>query len=393
MEFRFPRYISPLSITATLMARCFITSAEAGVPSAIRSPQSSSHAHFAPKYAFRDKTFTGFVADSYRYKSGGKASVSEFYHWLDAAYTKTRKTVGPVPGVSGSLALVSALDAERTRIAGITDPAAKTKQERLVAAWAHKTIKKAVLHFSLERGFEFYNMVHGGERQCYSQSILISGMLQRAGVPAGVVMVWKSMKGETSNNGHAVVVAQLADGRQILVDASEPEPFPRQQGLFVRQSGQYRFVTPLYAKGDAEIVGYRRKSDRARIAVNTVRTLDLSFLRSQFYYYRGERTPGGFFDTPSTPAGLTKSVKPLQTAINLCPDNPLAVYMLGRVYQRLGKDKAARAQFAESYKKYSDFGYLPDGAMDAFDLILKKKPQVTQKSAAETAKPTAVSHS
>ena len=392
MKFRIPKYSIPLSITATLMVGAFMTSAEAGVPTAAHAKHATLSSHFAPKFAFHDKTFTGFVADSYRYTSAGKANPTEFYKWLDTAYTKTRKTVGPMPGVSKGLALVPALDAERTRLAAITDPAAKTKQERLVAAWAHKTVKKAVLHFSLERGFEFYNMVHGGERQCYSQSILISGMLQRAGIPAGVVMVWKSMNGEASNNGHAVVVAQLASGRQILVDASEPEPFPRQQGLFVRQSGQYRFVTPLYAKGDAEIVGYRRKSDRCRVSVNTVRTLDLPFLRSQFYYYRGERTPGGFFDTTSTPAGLAKSVKPLQTAISLCPDNPLAVYMLGRVYQRLGKDKLARAQFAESYGKYSAFGYLPDGAMDAFALILKK-PQVTQKPAAETAKTTAVSPS
>ena len=364
--------------------------AEAGVPATARANHSTLSSHFAPKFAFHDKTFTGFVADSYRYTAQGKANPIEFYKWLDTAYTRTRQTVGPVPGVSRSLALLPALDAERIRIASITDPAAKTKQERLVSAWAHKTVKKAVLHFSLERGFEFYNMVHGGERQCYSQSILIASMLQRAGIPAGVVMVWKSMNGEASNNGHAVVVAQLASGRQILVDASEPEPFPRQQGLFVRQSGLYRFVTPLYAKGDAEIVGYRRKADRGRVAVNTVQTLDLPFLRSQFYYYRGERTPGGFFDTKSTPSGLAKSVKPLQTAIRLCPDNPLAVYMVGRVYQRLGKDKAARAQFAESYQKYSAFGYLPDGAMDAFALILKK-PQVTLQPAAETTKAAAVS--
>jgi hypothetical protein len=345
---------------------------------AVPSPKQKKNLSFTPTFAFRDKTFTSFVSDSYRQMPDAKAGSSEFYRWLDTAYTKTRRTAGPVPGVSASLSLPSALDAERTRLDEINGVSAQTKQEKQFAAWAHKTVKQAIPHFSLERGFEFYNMVHGGQRQCYSQSILIAGMLQRVGIPAGVVMVWKSLNGATSNNGHAVVVAQLSNGRHLLVDASEPMAFPRQQGLFVRQNGQYLYVTPLFAKGDAEIVGYRRKSDRSRVSVDTVQTLDLAFLKSQFYYYRGERAPGGIFDTKKTATGLSRSAKRLQAAIDLCPQNPLAVYMLGRVYQRQGNTKAAKTQFAQSYQQYSRFGYLPEGAMDAFEMIGVKKPQITQ---------------
>lgn len=342
---------------------------------------------FTPTYAFRDKAFTNMIADSYRQVPGAKTNAGEFYQWLEAAYAKTRPAVGPVPGVSGSLSLAAALDAERGRLAGIADTTVKSQQERQVAAWAHKTVKKAIPRFSLERGFEFYNMVHGGERQCYSQSILIAGMLQRAGIPAGVVMVWKSLHGEASNNGHAVAVAQLSNGRQLIVDASEMVPFPRQQGLFVRQDGQYRYVTPLFAKGGGEIVGYRRQADRARIATATVQTLDLPFLKSQFYYYRGERAPGGVFDEKKTAAGLSHSAQQLHIAVRLCPQNPLAVYMLGRAYQQQGNDKAAKAQFAQSYQQYSRFGYLPDGALDAFELVGFKKPQITESEPKQAAVP------
>jgi tetratricopeptide (TPR) repeat protein len=351
-----------------------LSSAWAEAPSFHRQP---SHTRFTPRYSLRDKTFTAFVTDSYRQTDGGTAGAAEFYRWLDAAYGKTRITVGPPPGVSRSLPLAGALDAERSRLARISGSAAKTRQERQVAAWAHRTVKKAIPRFSLDRGFEFYSMVHGGERQCYAQSVLIAGMLQRAGIPAGVVMVWKNQSGATSNNGHAITIARLSNGRHLLIDASEPLPFSLQQGLFVRQDRQYRFVTPLFNKNDSEIFGYRRESDQERIAVSSVHALDLPFLKSQFYYYRGERAPGGAFDSKKTIAGLSRSAQHLQTAIRLCPENPLATYMLGRVYQRLGKTEAARQQFAQSYRLYSRFGYLPEGARDAFALV-DKTPQAFQ---------------
>ncbi|MES2465615.1 MAG: hypothetical protein V4671_34045 [Armatimonadota bacterium] len=346
------------------------------VPSKNSTSSQSGNSRFTPRYAFREAAFTDFVRDSYRQMSQGKPDASEFYRWLDSAYAKTRTTIGPVPDIPRSRPLGAALDAERTYLSGIHGSAARTRQERKTAAWAHRTVKKVIPRFSLERGFEFYNMVHGGERQCYSQSILIAGMLQRAGIPSGVVMVWKSLNGVTSNNGHAVVLARLSNGRDILVDASEPMPFPRQQGLFVRHKDQYLYVTPLFAKNSAEIVAYRRQADGEKTSCSTVQALDMPFLKSQFYYYRGERAPGGAFDPKKTAAGLARSAQQLRTAIRLCPENPLAVYMLGRVYQRQGSEGKARAQFAQSYGLYSRFGYLPEGATDAFALIGQKKPVV-----------------
>ncbi|MBC8102325.1 MAG: hypothetical protein H7Z41_07035 [Cytophagales bacterium] len=345
-----------------------------GIPSPPRTEHAASgeiNPRFAPSYALGGATFTGFVSDSYaqcapRTRPAGAA---EFYRWLDAAYAGARRSAGVPPEVTEKGPLGAALDSERVRLAAVQDPLARARRERQVAAWAHRMVKKAIPRFSLERGFEFYNMAHGGQRQCYSQSVLIAGMLQRAGIPAGVVMVWKSLDGVLSNNGHAVVVARLASGRHLLVDASDAAPFPRQQGLFVRRNGQYQYVTPLFAAGDSEIVGYRLKSNRNRITVGEVCTLDLPFLRSQFYYYRGERAPGGAFDSKKTMAGLSESARRLRTATQLCPENPLAVYMLGRVYQRQGRRQAARERFTDAYGQYRAFGYVPSGTKDAFALV------------------------
>ncbi len=367
-----------LTAAVCLVATPFSSSGEAGVR-ASRAPHRDIPLTSA--FAFRDTTFTAFVLDSYRENSPGKAGAAEFYRWMDAAYGRTRRATGPLPGISAKsapLPLAAALDAERSRISRLRGPADRTRQERQVASWAHRMVKKAVPRFSLNRGFEFYSMVHGGERQCYSQSVLIAAMLQRAGIPAGVVMVWKSQDGVTSNNGHAVTIARLSNGRDLLVDASEPLPFPRQQGLFVREKGQYRFVTPLFTSKGGEIAGYRREADQSRVAASAIQALDLPFLKSQFYYYRGERAPGGAFAPKKTSEGLFRSAQHLQTAIRLCPENPLAVYMLGRVYQRQGKAEAAKRQFAQAYRQYKRSGWLPEGARDAFALVGGSKSQPLQ---------------
>jgi hypothetical protein len=338
---------------------------------------------FAPEFAYGGSTFDAFVADSYRQPGAAQGGSATFYHWMNGAYGQSRHRVGPPPGVSANLSLSQALDAEKARLTSIHDPAMKTKAEEQVAAWAHKTVKKTVPHFSLVHGFEFYNLAQHGQRQCLAQSVLIAGMLQRTGIPAGVVMVWKSNKGQTSNNGHCVAVMNLTNGRHILVDASDKTPFPRQQGLFMAEGGRYQYVMPVYTggSGPAEVVAYRNRGSGEQVPVGAVNTMDIAFLHSQFDYYRGERTAGGPFSKRTTPQGLSASVQHLQTAINECPQNPLAVYMLGRVYQKMGRTNLARTQFAMAHSQYNRAGYVPDGAADAY---IRSNASTVQVSSAVT---------
>lgn len=360
--------------------------ADAAVPA--RPEAALPRGAFAPAFPLGGAVFTEFVADSYRQQDGGRLGgtpgPASFYRWLNSAYAgRTRRLTGPPPGVSAALPLGPALDAERSRLRAIADPGVKAKAQERVGAWVFRTVKKAVPHFSLQNGYEFYNMAEHGQRQCLAQSVLAAGMLQRAGVPAGIVMVWKSNKGEESNNGHCVTVAQLASGRQILVDPSEKKnPFPHHQGLFVAGSGgPYQYVMPVYAggaTGPAEIVAYTDRKGGGRISLDAVRTMDLAFIRSQFDYYRGERAPGGPFARRITPKGLSLAAAHLRTAVSKCPDNPLAVYMLGRVYQRLGRTDLARMQFALAHSKYDRFGYVPEGAAEAFSRSSAAPVQVSR---------------
>ena len=60
-----------------------------------------------------------------------------------------------------------------------------------------------------------------GQRQCFLQSVLIAGLLQRMGISAGVAMVYRNPRGEESNNGHAVTLVKLPDGDDLVADAAE----------------------------------------------------------------------------------------------------------------------------------------------------------------------------
>ena len=128
--------------------------------------------------------------------------------------------------------------------------------------------------FSLDRGFEFHHAVGNRERQCFLQSVLMAGLLQRMGAEAGVVMIFKSQLGQTSNLGHAAVVLKLSSGRDVIVDASDPTPFIPHQGVFARVSG-YRFLTPVYAMDSPQIVSYRVMSGKFQIAARQLRTFGL----------------------------------------------------------------------------------------------------------------------
>ena len=182
------------------------------------------------------------------------------------------------------------MSAKRAELARISDPQAKAAKEMEIGAWTHKLIKKSIPKFSLDRGYDFTNTVAHGERQCFLQSVLISSLLQSMGMDSGVVMVARNMAGATTNNGHASAILRLSNGKDILVDASEPEPFARHQGLFAyntaKASSQY--INPIFEGDSGVILAYQGQPSNAKVATAQIRTLSIPFLRSQFEYYRGE---------------------------------------------------------------------------------------------------------
>lgn len=303
------------------------------------------------EYAFGTPAFSQFVADSYRHTDG---SAEEFFSWLRSAYETSPHRF---PGRE-SLPLESLLEALRDELAEVTDPAARSARLREHAGWLHRWLKGAIPHFSLARGFEFYNTARRGERQCFLQSVLLAGLLQRLGADAGVIMVNRNPAGQETNNGHAVAVLKLPEG-DLLVDASEQHPFARHMGLFLRVDG-YRYVTPTWGP-DGIIRGYRRLRSDRELATWAVRPLDHAFLRSQFAYYRGERVPGGLLAARSTPEGLEQAAAHLRESVRLCPDNPLAAYTLSCVYWKQGQAAAARAAVRQACLAYTRAGWLPAG--------------------------------
>jgi tetratricopeptide (TPR) repeat protein len=303
-------------------------------------------------YAYGFEAFTRLIDESYRLTPS--QGLEPFYRWFEGVYA--RRTGEGLP---------QALEARRQAYAKLK-ASQKSAFERESALWAYRTVKALIPHFSLERGYEFVYAVRYGERQCLLQSVLIAGMLQRIGLRAGAVMVWKSLHGQISNNGHVSAVLRLSDGRDLLVDASEPQPFPEHQGIFTWDSAarDYRFLEPLF-DADHGIRAYRRVSSGRELSPDEIAPLGLRYLRSQFYYYRGERAPGGFIG-PSTPQGLVASARFLEEAVRLEPGNPLAVYVLGLVYRKQGQLEAARRQIRAGYRLYQRYGFVPDGPKAAY---------------------------
>lgn len=196
-------------------------------------------------------------------------------------------------------------------------------------------------------------------RSVLFRSVLIAGLLQAMGVDAGAVMVYKSNQGVVTNNGHAVALVKLPGKQDLIVDASDREPFPRQEGLFVK-ARDYRYVNPVYGKRSHKIRWYTPASGNQRIGTTQLGTLDYSFLRSQFWYYRGERAKGGLLSSHRTSKGLEAAARALRTSVKLCPRNPLSVYMLGRVYLTQGNLRQARKLLGTAYQLYSQFGWVPE---------------------------------
>lgn len=313
------------------------------------------------QYPYHGARFDQLVNDSYNTCGSGESS--GFYTWMEKAYGVFLHSHKNAEGGS----LEAYLDAERTELGGTGELQRKAKAEMEFAAGLHTLVKSIIPRFSLERGFEFCNVARRGERQCFLQSILIAGMLQRAGMDAGVAMVFRNARGEVSNNGHAVTLLKLPDGRDIIVDASDAEPFMKHRGLFVRSPG-YRFVEPIYDKDSEKIAYYRAALNGEKIATSRVQTLDFPFIQSQFQYYRGERTAGGPLSPKPTKIGLKTAAQYLSAGVKQNSGNPLLVYMLGRVYFAQGKIKNARTYLENAYALYAKYGWIPDGAREYRDL-------------------------
>jgi hypothetical protein len=323
-----------------------------------------------PNFQFGSAAFGEVAQTSYR----EVGLTGSFEDWLRSAYQKGGVTLGDGQAENGKAqSLDAALDSRAAAIRAASGDA-RAQLERDTAAWAHRFIKKVIPKFSLERGFELANVVRTGERQCLAQSFIVSGLLQRAGLQAGAVMVWSNPKGQQSNLGHVVSIVRLSSGSggagggtDLLVDASDPTPFMRHQGLLLKTGERYSFVVPTYSVGDS-ISGYTVAGGGGRLAVSATAPLTLSYLHSQFDYYRGERATGGILGTgthKATPAGLKLSALYFGRALQDDPQNALASFMLGRVLQRQGQLALARAQYLKANALYLAQGHMPKGVPEA----------------------------
>jgi hypothetical protein len=326
-------------------------------PAADRKSRTSRFA-----YAYGSPQFTRFVADSYRRIPGGDAR--EFYRWMD----ESRRRHGARLAGTGAPDWSTWLRAKQRDLRRISHPGQRAREELAIAGSLHRAIKTTLPRFSLDRGFEFTNAVRRGERQCFLQAVLIAGLLQAMEVDAGVAMVYRNIQGATSNNGHAATLVKLSDGKDVIVDASDPEPFARQQGLFIvdARTGRYQYLGPVYEGPRPTILAYQTGGAQRKLAPHQVGGLDVAFLRSQFHYYRGERAPGGPLAPRATPGGLATAARYLRASVQECPANPLAVYMLGRVYLKQRQHGAARRQLDTARTLYASYGWVPPGVHDAF---------------------------
>lgn len=327
------------------------------------------------KYPYGGRWFTSYVRDSYRGVGEEAGNADKFYSWWQSVVqTNTGLFPGDLPPTTDSadppvpMDLPTRLTLERKRITALPDAPRRASEQVRVAQMLHKAVKTVIPKFSLERGYEFRHVVGRGERQCLLQSVLLAGMMQAMGMDAGAFMVWKSETGNESNNGHVVTVLKLADGGDVLIDCSDPHPIAKQQGLFVWDdtTKQHRFVEPEYDSDDSGVIrGYRIYNTDTILSNKQVRPLDARFVDSQFDFYRGEHVRGGLLHTPRTDEGLAREVVYLRRAVKSAPQNPLPIYMLGRVYLKQNKLGAAKVCLTRAHALYAKAGRVPQGARDA----------------------------
>ena len=311
--------------------------------------------------AFGGEQFSSLVADSLRVAP--VVGSPRFETWWRDRYA----TDPAAQSAFGAGSFETMLERTTRTLQQERDPQRRAMLELEFAKKLHRLVKNLIPRFSLQRGFEFTLTVSRLERQCLLQSTLIAGMLERCGVRAGVVMVWRNQLLAVSNLGHAVTLLKLADGRDALIDASDPTPLMRHSGLLGWDAARrdYRFVAPRFALDDT-IQGYTRIGDTSPLTTAGFEPLGFAYLRSQFYFYRGERVTGGFMGSPPTRVGLEASAAFLETAERTETRNPLAVYVLGHVYRRLERMPEARARYERAHALYVRFGFVPNGMADAY---------------------------
>lgn len=336
------RWIIAVCVLALAFAGQVFLGIESKSSTVIFSPASPA------QFPYGSARFAKFVSDSYGAKGAGDPRA--FFQWFDREFQKVEgKTVD------------SYLAARKKQIEAAKDRAGA---EKALGGDLHRIVKKTIPKFSLDRGFEFVNTTNLGERQCFLQSVLVASLLQEAGVDSGVAMVYKNIAGQPTNNGHAVALVRLGNGTDVIVDCSDPEPFVEQKGLFLRSGERkYRYVEPVYE--NAIIKAYRPDGQSQEIQPRSVAMLDVPFLDSQFDYYRGERSIGGVLASKPTKVGLGESVRYLSKSVMECPENPLAVYMLGRAYRKQGRTDLAMKQFRAAKALYEKDGWVPQGVVDA----------------------------
>ncbi|MER3603613.1 MAG: hypothetical protein C4298_07600 [Thermus sp.] len=280
-----------------------------------------------PSLVWGGSGFKELVADSHREVPDAPA----FIPWFQAAFAR---------------AYTFSLDSALLRW--------KKEGAEAAALELHRAVKRLLPRFSLKRGYEFAYAALRGERQCLLQSVLLAALLEKMGFSAGVYMVYQNPEGKESNLGHAVTVLKLGQ-KDLLVDASDPTPFVEHRGLFAQVGGVYRFLKPVYSE-DHAILRYVDVGRGQTLKPEEVTPLPFSFVRSQFYYYRGEQTPGGFLG-PATPQGLARSEAFLRRAV--------ATYLLGLVLKKEGREEEAKALLRKALDLYGQAGYIPPGPRNA----------------------------
>lgn len=305
-------------------------------------------------YPYGSTEFHRFVQDSY--EALGKGDPKGFHQWMDGVADFSGKAVRQTHSTSWT----DKLEAQRVQRSRLPSALSRAASERRETADLHKWLKKAIPRFNLDRGFEFPSVVGRGERQCLLQSVLLASMLQKSGIDAGAVMVFRNAEDGESNIGHVVTLVKLAGGKDLLADASHKEPFVRQNGLFVWVKGLgYRFVKPVFLARSTTIQMYRLSATGRAVPIRQVRGLDIAFLRSQFLYYRGERAPGGVPLRHPTKAGLVAQDKWFRQSVSRCPSNPISTYMLGRVCLQTGRIKESNTLLDKAYDLYHTAGWVP----------------------------------
>ncbi len=307
-----------------------------------------------PEFEYGGEQFDGFVRESFRYTKSPKPA-SSLYTFLETG-AKSHSGYEWTPWINSKRGELSV-------------STSKPATREAIAAELHALVKKAVPMFSLERGFEFAYMASSGERQCFSQSVLIASILHRIGIEAGVVMVYRNPKGETSNLGHACTLVKFDNDRAAIIDASHHTPFAPHQGLFLRVAGKYQFLKPQFGGSSFGAVWPASSGDAQTIS--RLAPLPVDYILSMFDYYRGERMPNGILALKPTRTGLSQSAALLERSVRLCPQNPLAVIQLANCYAKQGRIGQAKLRLNHAERLYSLGGWSP-GSVATLRQVLER---------------------